>query len=111
MERRRFLGALTAASLGVALKGSLTRFARAQNTAQAAANSQVSKTSGFPPNSTIMLVHGAWADGSCWRNVILPLERRGLRVLCAPIPMTSLTNDATALRQTLERPSGPGVLV
>src|SRR5207302_1760839 len=34
MERRSFLGALTAASLGVALKGSLTEFARAQNTAQ-----------------------------------------------------------------------------
>ena len=39
MERRSFLGALTAASLGVALKSSFTKFARAQNTAQAAANS------------------------------------------------------------------------
>jgi pimeloyl-ACP methyl ester carboxylesterase len=111
MERRKFLGSLTAASLGVALDGSLPRFARAQNTAQAAANSQASKTSVFPPNSTIVLVHGAWADGSCWRNVILPLERRGLQVICAPIPMTSLTNDATALSQALERTSGPVVLV
>jgi pimeloyl-ACP methyl ester carboxylesterase len=56
-------------------------------------------------------VHGAWADGSCWRNVILPLERRGLHVICAPIPMTSLTNDATALSQALERTNGPVVLV
>ena len=111
MERRRFLGALTAASLGVALDGSLTKLARAQNTAQAAANSQASKTSGFPPNSTIILVHGAWADGSCWRNVILPLERHGLHVICAPIPLTSLTNDAAALSQALERTSGPVVLV
>ena len=30
----------------------------------------------FPQNSTIVLVHGAWADGSCWSNVILPLEVR-----------------------------------
>jgi hypothetical protein len=30
----------------------------------------------FPQNSTVVLVHGAWADGSCWSNVILPLERR-----------------------------------
>jgi pimeloyl-ACP methyl ester carboxylesterase len=57
------------------------------------------------------LVHGAWADGSCWRNVILPLHQRGLHVICAPIPMTSLTNDATALSQVLERTSGPVVLV
>ena len=111
MERRRFLGALTAASLGIALDGSLNKFARAQNTAQASANWQASKMDEFPSNSTIILVHGAWADGSCWHNVILPLEQRGLHVVCAPIPMTSLTNDATALSQALERTSGPVVLV
>jgi|SRR5208282_2375960 len=111
MERRRFLGALTAASVGVALKGSLTRYAGAQDAAPATANSQASKKSEFPPNSTIILVHGAWADGSCWRNIILPLERHGLHVICAPIPLTSLTNDATALSQALERTSGPVVLV
>src|SRR5271168_4658111 len=111
MERRRFLGALTAASLGVALDGSLVKFARAQNPAQAAANSQAPKTSGFPPNSAIILVHAAWADGSCWSNIVLPLERHGLQVMCAPIPMTSLTNDAAALSQALERTSGPVVLV
>jgi pimeloyl-ACP methyl ester carboxylesterase len=65
----------------------------------------------FPEDSSIVLVHAAWADGSCWSNIILPLERRGLRVICAPIPLTSLTNDATALRWTLERTSGPVVLV
>jgi pimeloyl-ACP methyl ester carboxylesterase len=107
MERRRFLGALTAASLGMALNGALARFARAQNTATASGM----KTSAFPPKSTIILVHGAWADGSCWRNVILPLERRGLHVICAPLPMTSLTNDTIALSQALERTSGPVVLV
>jgi pimeloyl-ACP methyl ester carboxylesterase len=111
MERRRFLGALTAASLGVALDGFLVKLARAQNIEQAATNSQASKTSGFPPNSTIILVHGAWADGSCWRNVILPLERRGLHVICAPIPLTSLTNDTAALSSALERTRGPVVLV
>ena len=111
MERRRFLGALTAASLGVGLNSALIKFARAQNTAEAAANSQASKMGEFPENSTIILVHGAWADGSCWRNVILPLEQRGLHVMCAPIPMTSLSNDAAALSQALERTGGPVVLV
>ena len=69
------------------------------------------KTSEFPENSTIVLVHAAWADGSCWSNIILPLGRHGLKVICAPIPLTSLTNDATALSWTLERTSGPVVLV
>ncbi len=111
MERRSFLGALTSASLGVAFNGAVAKFARAQDTAQVATNSQASKMGEFPQNSTIILVHGAWADGSCWRNVILPLERRGLHVICAPIPLTSLTNDAAALSQALERTSGPVVLV
>jgi pimeloyl-ACP methyl ester carboxylesterase len=105
MERRIFLGVLTAASLGVALDGSFAGFARAQNTAQAA------KTGEFPQNSSVILVHAAWADGYCWSNIVLPLERRGLKVICAPIPLTSLTNDATALSWALERTSGPVVLV
>jgi pimeloyl-ACP methyl ester carboxylesterase len=66
--------------------------------------------SSFPQNSTIVLVHGAWADGSCWSNVILPLQGQGLNVICSPIPLTSLTNDITALNHTLERTSGPVVL-
>ena len=64
----------------------------------------------FPQNSTIVLVHGAWADGSCWKDVILPLEREGLKVACAPIPLTSLTDDVSALTRALERTSGPVVL-
>jgi pimeloyl-ACP methyl ester carboxylesterase len=110
MERRKFLGALTGTSLGVLLKGSLSEFAQAQSTTQAASSHRSGKSQ-FTPNSTIVLVHAAWADGSCWRNVILPLERRGLRVICAPLPLTSLTNDTIALSQVLERTSGPVVLV
>jgi pimeloyl-ACP methyl ester carboxylesterase len=64
----------------------------------------------FPQDSAIILVHGAWADGSCWSNVILPLQRHGLNVICAPLPLTSLTDDIAALRRALERTSGPVVL-
>lgn len=60
---------------------------------------------------TVLLVHGAWADGSCWSNVILPLEREGLTVIAAPIPLTSLTDDIAALGRTLERATGPVTLV
>jgi len=65
----------------------------------------------YPQNSTIVLVHGAWADGSCWKDVILPLGRNGLEVICAPIPLTSLSDDVAALTRALERTSGPVVLV
>jgi pimeloyl-ACP methyl ester carboxylesterase len=113
MERRRFLGAATAASLGVALEGSLTDFGRAKTAPQAGASvpGQAAKKGEFPENSTIVLVHAAWADGSCWSNVVLPLERHGLKVMCAPIPLTSLPNDATALSWALEHTTGPVVLV
>lgn len=113
MERRGFLGAVTAVSLGAVLEGSFTPLARARSTAEAAGSSpaQPSKTSEFPQNSSIVLVHGAWADGFCWSNMIVPLEQRGLKVICAPIPLTSLTDDTAALKQALERTSGPVVLV
>src|ERR1700735_5002628 len=113
MERRSFLGALTAASLGAALESSFAGFAQAQNSAPVAASlpGRPAKTAQFPQNSTVVLVHAAWADGYCWSNIVLPLERRGLEVICAPIPLTSLANDATALSWTLERTSGPLVLV
>jgi pimeloyl-ACP methyl ester carboxylesterase len=112
MERRRFLEAATAASLGLLIEGSFPEFGRAQNAVRANANvPERPAKSEFPENSTIVLVHAAWADGSCWSNIVLPLKRRGLNVFCAPIPLTSLTNDATALNWALERTSGPVVLV
>ena len=62
-------------------------------------------------NGTVVLVHGAWADGSCWSNVILPLRRQGLSVTAAPLSLISLIEDAVALRRVIERTTGPVVLV
>src|SRR5208282_1040224 len=104
MRRRSFVGALIAASLGVGFKDAFTQGAAVFST-------ETPKATEFPQNSTIVLVHAAWADGSCWSNIILPLQRRGLHVICAPIPLTSLTDDAAALGRTVERTSGPVVLV
>jgi len=61
--------------------------------------------------ATVVLVHGAWADRSCWSNVILPLRRQGLNIIAAPIPLTSLTDDSVALRRVVERVGGPVILV
>ena len=67
--------------------------------------------SSFAADATIVLVHGAWADGSCWNKVILPLRNEGLKVTCAPLPLTSLIDDIAALERVLQRTPGPVVLV
>jgi pimeloyl-ACP methyl ester carboxylesterase len=59
---------------------------------------------------TVVVVHGAWADGSSWREVILRLEREGLKVIAAPIPLTSLSEDIAALKRVVARTEGPLIL-
>ncbi|KOV60456.1 alpha/beta hydrolase [Streptomyces sp. MMG1121] len=59
----------------------------------------------------VVLVHGAWADGSSWRKVIGPLKAHGVNVVAAPLPLTSLGDDIAALDRVLERLRGPVVLV
>jgi len=67
--------------------------------------------SGSQTTASVVLVHGAWADGSSWAHVINALQRRGLRALAAPIPLTSLSDDVAALDRALERTDGPVILV
>lgn len=64
-----------------------------------------------PPTGHVILVHGAWADGSCWSNVIVPLKHQGFHVTAAQIPLTSLTDDASLLGRVIERTTGPVTLV
>jgi pimeloyl-ACP methyl ester carboxylesterase len=59
---------------------------------------------------SIVLVHGAWADGSSWAKVIAPLAAEGFKVVAAPLPLTSFADDVAALDRTLERVAGPVVL-
>jgi pimeloyl-ACP methyl ester carboxylesterase len=63
------------------------------------------------PSMSVVLVHGAWADGSSWNDIIGPLLSKGLNVLAAPIPLTSLSDDVLALDRALERIDDPVVLV
>jgi pimeloyl-ACP methyl ester carboxylesterase len=67
--------------------------------------------SGSKGKTSVVLVHGAWADGSSWSDVIGPLQSKGLDVLAAPIPLTSLSDDVAALDRALEQTNGPVVLV
>ncbi|AYG69470.1 MULTISPECIES: alpha/beta hydrolase [unclassified Rhizobium] len=62
-------------------------------------------------NADVVLVHGAWADGSGWAKVIVPLTTSGFSVTAAPLPLTSFADDVAALERALERTRGPVVLV
>ena len=59
----------------------------------------------------IVLVHGAWADGSCWSGVIERLQADGFRVTAPQFPLTSLAEDVARLRQVLDLQDGPTVVV
>jgi pimeloyl-ACP methyl ester carboxylesterase len=61
-------------------------------------------------NATVVLVHGAWADGSSWAKVIGPLASSKVKAIAAPLPLTSFRDDLAALDRTLERVEGPVVL-
>ena len=60
---------------------------------------------------SVVLVHGAWADGSSWAQVIGPLAADGIQTVAAPLPLTSFRDDVEALDRSLERVAGPVVLV
>jgi pimeloyl-ACP methyl ester carboxylesterase len=62
-------------------------------------------------NANILLVHGAWADGSCWNKVILQLKAKGHKVTAAQIPLTSLDDDIAVVRRLLSAQKEPTVLV
>ncbi|WP_445217253.1 alpha/beta fold hydrolase [Bradyrhizobium sp. Pa8] len=59
---------------------------------------------------TVVLAHGAWADGSSWARVITALEAEGVKAQAAPLPLTSLADDIAALNRSLDRTEGPVVL-
>src|ERR1700755_3095173 len=58
----------------------------------------------------IVLVHGAWADGSCWSGVIERLQAEGYHVPAPQFPLTSLADDVARLRHVLEQQDGPTVV-
>ena len=59
----------------------------------------------------ILLVHGAWADGSCWSDVIALLQARGYTVTAPQFPESSLADDVARLRQVLGLLDGPTLVV
>src|SRR5438477_8553192 len=94
MDRRTFSTALIA---GVAA----SRFGRSTTAhAQTAVSAR-----------NVVLVHGAYADGSCWSDVIRRLQAAGVRATAVQNPLTSLADDVAATRRILALQDGPTVLV
>src|ERR1700728_3670788 len=65
----------------------------------------------FGNDVSVVLAHGAWADGSSWSTVILALQQKGVTAIAAPLPLTSLSDDVVALDRASERVDGRLVLV
>jgi pimeloyl-ACP methyl ester carboxylesterase len=61
--------------------------------------------------TSVILIHGAWADGSSWSAVIEQLQAEGHKVTAPQFPLTSLADDVARLRQVLALQDGPTVLV
>jgi pimeloyl-ACP methyl ester carboxylesterase len=62
------------------------------------------------PRPNIVLVHGAWADGSCWSAVIERLQADGYTVTAPQFPESSLADDVARLRQVLDRQDGAAIV-
>jgi pimeloyl-ACP methyl ester carboxylesterase len=58
----------------------------------------------------IVLIHGAWAEGSCWSGVIERLQAGGYHVTAPQFPLTALADDLARLRQVLDRQDGPAII-
>lgn len=96
MIKRQFLKTLIAAA-GTAAALSLSHGAAAAEAAPAIRN--------------VVLVHGAYADGSCWTDVIERLQKAGLHVTAVQNPLSSLADDVEATKRILALQDGPTVLV
>ncbi|RYH96036.1 MAG: alpha/beta hydrolase, partial [Acetobacteraceae bacterium] len=63
------------------------------------------------PVKNIVLVHGAWADGSGWKGVYDLLKKDGYNVTVVSNPLTTLSDDVAATDRVIERQDGPVILV
>jgi len=102
VSRRAILAAATVAAAGaLAASAGFSTAALAAQPAPAAANAQPS----------VVIVHGAFADGSDWAKVIPLLQREGVRVTAVQNPLSSLADDVAAARRAIDAQPGKVVLV
>lgn len=103
---RAILSAAALAAVAVAATGGSA--AAQEGTAGAEAAETTGKTKS---KLNIVLVHGAWADGSSWSEVIPRLQREGYNVVAPQFPLTTTGADVARLRQVLATQDGPTLVV
>ncbi|HET7190183.1 MAG TPA: alpha/beta hydrolase [Gemmatimonadaceae bacterium] len=59
-------------------------------------------------NTTIVLIHGAWADGTGWQDIIPILQREGYRVIAVQNPLASLAGDVATTKRVIDRETAKG---
>jgi pimeloyl-ACP methyl ester carboxylesterase len=96
----RRLSRFRALCFGMGLLAVLSLYGKAQNTM---VHSQ--------PVRNIVLVHGAWADGSSWNKVIPLLQQKGFHVTAVHLPFTTLAEDAAVVKRMIALQDGPTLLV
>ncbi|MER5863311.1 alpha/beta hydrolase [Kitasatospora sp. NPDC002040] len=100
----------TMLAAGAALAGSAALTAAAAGTAAAAAPSGSGERSPRV-KPTVVLVHGGYADSSCWTATIGELQRKGYPVVCGSNPLRGIPTDAPYIASLLDSIAGPVVLV
>jgi pimeloyl-ACP methyl ester carboxylesterase len=105
MNTQRMLAVIAISMLSATL---FAAEAPAQNASPAQAPAQTAKPA---QARNVVLVHGAWADGSSWAEVIPRLQAAGLHVTAVQNPLTSLADSVAATRRALALQDGPTVLV
>jgi pimeloyl-ACP methyl ester carboxylesterase len=78
---------------------------------QSAAAAETTAPASKPSATTVVLVHGAFADGSSWSKLIPLLQAKGLKVVAVQNPLTSLDDDVTFANRAINAQTGPVVLV
>jgi pimeloyl-ACP methyl ester carboxylesterase len=68
-------------------------------------------TNATSTNTTIILVHGGWADGSSWGKVITILKNAGHRVIAVQLPLHNSADDIATVKRAIELTGGPVLLV
>jgi pimeloyl-ACP methyl ester carboxylesterase len=67
----------------------------------------IAQTNTVQPIHNVVLVHGAWADGSSWSKVVPLLEKKGLHVVCVQNLLTSFADDVAATKRIIDAQDGP----
>lgn len=103
--------AMTIASITIELAASVLTAPRSSAQILARVPEQLRPAAQSARSKTVLLVHGAWADGSSFRKVIPLLQQQGYRVVSVQIPLTSFADDVATTKRAIALEDGPMLLV